>query len=418
MLDSIPLWAKIRVRLCDGPLGPHLEDLVAEIQRQGYRPLTVRRYIQAADMLSVWMKRRGVSAEDLDEVAVERFVRSLGRCRSPRVRLGRLPEVASGARKVAGVLWQQGIAGRRRVTATESDTDRWLRSFDEHLARVRGLGSGSRRNYLRNARAFIDAKFGVDPIDWSTVTAGDIAAFVTRQAARLKPSSCKAPVTATRAMLRFLVFSGAAIEGLDGAVPTIRQWKQAALPRHLTADQVEAVLTCCSQGTPGERRDRAILLLLVRLGLRGGEAVAMQLDDIDWREGVIRVRPGKSGQERLLPMTKEIGEALVSYVTDGRPPSTDRRVFLRLIPPYRGLRPCTVTGIAKTALKRAGITGVPLGSHTLRHTAATLMVRQGVPFKEVADVLGHALLETTMIYAKLDLESLSGVALPWPEESS
>jgi site-specific recombinase XerD len=418
MLDTIPLWVRIRSRLRDGPLGPHLDNIIEGFQRQGYKPKTVRRYIHAADRLSVWMRRCGKAAEDLDEVAVEQFVSSRGRHRSPRVRIGRLPDVASGARKIAASLWQQGIATRRRVSATDSGVDRWLKSFDEHLDRVKGLSSGSRRIYLRYASAFIDAKFGVDPIDWSAVSAGDVAAFVTRQAAKLKASSCSAPVTATRAMLRFLVFSGEALEGLDGAVPTIRQWKQAALPRHLTAEQVEAVLDCCSQAAPTRSRDRAILLLLVRLGLRGGEVVAMQLDDIDWREGVIRVRPGKSGRERLLPMTEEIGESLVSYVTDDRPPSTDRGVFLRSIPPYCGLRPSTVSVIAKTALKRAGITGVPLGSHTLRHTAATLMVRQGVPFKEVADVLGHALLETTTIYAKLDLESLSGVALPWPEQSS
>jgi integrase len=219
-------------------------------------------------------------------------------------------------------------------------------------------------------------------------------------------------------MLRFLVFSGATPEGLDGAVPTVRRWKQASLPRHLTASQVEGVLNCCNLTTSNRRRDRAILLLLVRLGLRSGEVVAIQLDDIDWREAIIRVRPGKSGKERLLPMSKEIGEALVSYLTDDRPPTTDRRLFLRSIPPYRGLHPSTVTSITKIAFKRAGITGVPLCSHTLRHTAATLMVRQGVPFKEVADILGHARLETTTIYAKLDLESLAGVALPWPEQLS
>lgn len=416
MLDSIPLWPKIRARLCVGPLAPHLEGLVAEIQIQGYKSETVRRYILAADRLSAWMKRRGYLAEELDEVAVESFVKSLGRCRPSRVRIGRLPEVASGARKVASILWQQGVAGRWR--ASESHADRWLETYDEHLSRVRGLALGSRRIYLRYAKAFIDTKFCGHQIDWSIVTAKDVAAFVTREAARLQPSSCKAPVTATRAMLRFLVFSGATPEGLDGAVPTVRRWKQASLPRHLTASQVEGVLNCCNLTTSNRRRDRAILLLLVRLGLRSGEVVAIQLDDIDWREAIIRVRPGKSGKERLLPMSKEIGEALVSYLTDDRPPTTDRRLFLRSIPPYRGLHPSTVTSITKIAFKRAGITGVPLCSHTLRHTAATLMVRQGVPFKEVADILGHARLETTTIYAKLDLESLAGVALPWPEQLS
>ena len=205
---------------------------------------------------------------------------------------------------------------------------------------------------------------------------------------------------------------------MEGAVPTIRPWKHASIPRHLTADQVEEVLKCCGEGTPIRRRDRAVVLMLARLGMRAGEVAALRMKDIDWREGIIRVRPGKSGRERFLPMSAEVGTALVTYLSDCRHCSNDRSLFLRSCPPHRGLKPGGVSGIAKTALLRAGITGMPLGSHTFRHTVATLMVQRGVAFKEIADVLGHDMVETTLIYAKLDIKALSRVALPWPEVTS
>jgi site-specific recombinase XerD len=166
---------------------------------------------------------------------------------------------------------------------------------------------------------------------------------------------------------------------------------------------------------PQDLRDRAIVTLLARLGLRAGEVVALRLEDIDWTQGLVRIRAGKSGRERSLPLAQDVGDVLVRYLRHGRRASRCRSFFLRTHPPYDGLHSSSTVGsIVKRFAQRAGIDTRSCSSHTLRHSAATWMVRRGAAFKQVADVLGHARLDTTGIYAKFDVETLARVALPWP----
>lgn len=168
----------------------------------------------------------------------------------------------------------------------------------------------------------------------------------------------------------------------------------------------------CRDDSTVSFRDRAMVLLMARLGMRSCEVRQLQLEDVDWVAGVIRVHLGKSRYERALPLPEDAAVAIVSYLRTERPPSSNRTIFLRTCPPYVPLS--RIVGITGSVLKRAGITGTHIGAHHFRHTAATLMIRQGASFKEVADVLGHRSLETTAIYAKLDAHCLAQVALPWP----
>ena len=242
-----------------------------------------------------------------------------------------------------------------------------------------------------------------------------IADFVREQAAKLKPSACAAPSTSMRVFLRFLVASHGLPAGMVGAVPTIRQWTLASLPKHLSAEEVDRTLATCDTKSPVGRRDRAILLLLVRLALRAGEVARLRLSDIDWREGEVTIHPPKSARERKLPLPNDVGQTIAEYVQNGRPKSAQSFIFLRTRAPFSPITgPSAVSGIAKRHLKLAGISSRGLSAHAFRHTAATRMVRRGVGFKQVADVLGHRLLETTNIYAKLDEDTLHQVALPWP----
>jgi site-specific recombinase XerD len=202
---------------------------------------------------------------------------------------------------------------------------------------------------------------------------------------------------------------------LEGAVPTLRQWKLAALPKHLSADELARVLEACDTQTAVGLRDRALLLLLARLGLRAAEALHLSLADIDWQEGRLLIRAGKSQRERLLPLSDEVGSALVAYLKKGRPKSHLSTIFLRACPPIGSLKSSSaVTTIVKSAMRRADVPTLGRAAHALRHTAATSLVAHGSSFKEVADILGHQHLVTTAIYAKLDLGRLAGVALPWP----
>jgi len=287
-----------------------------------------------------------------------------------------------------------------------------LQPFDEHLDRVSGVSIGTRQIYLLYARSFLQMRFGESEPDWSALSAEDVADFIRVKAATVSTSL---PATAVRALLRYLATTGAVRRGLDGAVPAIRRWKHASLPRHLTAEQTEDVLGRCDEGTLIGKRDRAILLLLVRLGLRAGEVAGLTLDDIDWRHGHLLVRATKSRRERKLPLPDEVGRAIVSYLRCERPHrSHNRAVFAQGRSPFEPLKVWGVTDVAQRALAKAGLTMTRPGAHVLRHTAATHMVRRGASLKEVADVLGHASLQTTGIYAKLDLETLARVAMPWP----
>jgi site-specific recombinase XerD len=178
------------------------------------------------------------------------------------------------------------------------------------------------------------------------------------------------------------------------------------------------MLSMCHPGTRSALRDRAVLLLLARLGLRAGEVAALELDHLKWGEGALLVVGGKSGRDRFLPLSEEVGHALEDYIRKGRPRSESRRVFLATVAPCLPLsHGGAVCGIVLRHLRRAGMPPDRRGAHLLRHSVATQMVRRGASFKQVADVLGHARLETTAIYAKLDVATLSRVAMPWPGES-
>ena len=299
--------------------------------------------------------------------------------------------------------------------ATSTESDQWINRFDQHLERVVGAAPTTRDIYRRIVRRLVEECFGDGPLNWETINAENISQFVAKEAAQRRGFGRKVPAVAVRSALRFLVASGDLRDGLQAAAPSMRTWKHAALPRNITKDQVDQVLADCPGNDPKSLRNRAILLLLVRLGLRAKEIVQLELGAIDWKQGQLGIGAGKNHCERALPLSQEVGEALAAYVTRGRPQSASRRVFLDCCAPFASLvGSSAVSMIAKRALLRSGVPAGPLlGAHTFRHTVASEMVCCGASFKEVADILGHQSLGTTGIYAKLDLNALAQVALPW-----
>lgn len=221
-------------------------------------------------------------------------------------------------------------------------------------------------------------------------------------------------MSAVRSFLRFLTWRGIVPAGLDRAIPRTRLAGHASLPRRLSADQITQLVDAASTGKAASR-DRAILLLLARLGLRCAEVVALEIDDIDWRAGLLRVRIGKSHRERVLPLPHDVGTALADYIQHDRPSGLSRAVFFGVNDRTQPLRaPVSITCMVKRNLVRAGIPlGRLSGAHMLRHTAASRLVNSGATFREVAVLLGHQHLLTTAIYAKLDLATLACVSMPW-----
>ena len=294
-------------------------------------------------------------------------------------------------------------------------SDEIVRDFEVHLVHTGNLVRGTRQIYARYAYELLETRFGAEEPDFRLLDASCVSEFVRSKVARLGQSSRRAPATATRAFLRFLVERGLVAEGLLGAIPGVRQYKQASLPRYLSSKQLTAVLAACRIATSTGRRNLAMVLMLARLAVRACEVASLRLNDIHWRQGIVVIHAAKSRRERALPLPSDVGAAIVAYLRHGRPHCECPEVFLSVRAPHRSLTPAAVGTVVSQALHRAGVTVARPGAHVLRHTAATQMVRAGASFKQVADVLGHARIETTSIYAKLDLETLARIALPWPE---
>ena len=409
MIKSLFKQRSTLARLQSGPLAEDLPLIAEALHLEDYRPETIRRYVRVADKLGRWLRKQGLRVTEINETTLARY-----RAGSGRRQNGQLRAAGRGLAKVL-ILLRRQHAVDEPVSVAHCEGDMLLAAFNSHLEGVAGLLPGTRSQYLRYATLFVKTVFGTAQFDITKITPRAITDFVRGQAAKLKPSACAAPGTSLRALLRFLVTSRGLASGVIGAVPTIRQWKLASLPKHLSTEEIDRTLATCDEKTPVGQRDRAILLLLARLALRAGEVARLRLSDVDWREGHLRVYSPKSARERKLPLPREVGQALAEYLRNSRPKSAQPFIFLRTRAPFSPITGrSTVSCIAKRHLKTAGISIQRLSAHAFRHTAATQMVRRGASFKQVADVLGHRLLETTNIYAKLDEVTLQGVALPWP----
>jgi integrase/recombinase XerD len=240
--------------------------------------------------------------------------------------------------------------------------------------------------------------------------------FVLGHARTMSPRYAQGMVSALRSICRFLRQRGAIDHDLAAAMPSVSDWRLATIPKYLNPEEVERVLETCDRQTAVGRRDYAILLLLARLGLRAGEIIALELDDIHWRAGEILVRSSKRLPQDQLPLVAELGDALATYLRRDRPPHITRHVFLCTRAPRRGFaNPSTVSAIVRRALARAGLSPMLKGAHLFRHSLATRMLRHGASLPEIGVVLRHRTVQTTEIYAKVDLDGLRALAQPWPE---
>jgi site-specific recombinase XerD len=276
------------------------------------------------------------------------------------------------------------------------------------------LAARTIEHYTEAARIFLDARSAEDERGPDAWTAADVLRFVQRRALHRRPVHMQQVCVGLRAFFRYLRFSGIIECDLAACVPRIAHWRLATLPRFLTRAQVQQVLAGCDQRTAIGRRNYAILLLLARLGLRAAEVQMLSLEDVDWRSGQLLIR-GKGRGPEPMPLPTDVGEALAAYLTNGRPASTSRHVFLRAVPPHTAFpNSATVTSIAWYAIRDAGIETAPKGAHVFRYTLATQMLRDGASLREIGQVLRHRDEDTTRIYAKLDLTRLRTLALPWP----
>jgi site-specific recombinase XerD len=411
MLETYFSAPKTLRRLRSGISGPHIDGFADDLERNGYAPSSAVRYIRAAAHLGSFVQRRGRVLADIDFHTLHAFSGHLRRCQCPRFKRAKIGYHARfGAKLFHQRLVDCGICSREPVRDTPTDLA-LVTAFCDWFQTHRGVKQPTLRQYTRGAAELVLA-LGEDVGQW---TSQAVRNFLLERAGKCGAPTTQKLITSLRAFLRYLSFHGESRDDLALAIPAFAHWRLAKLPRCLSTEEVGRLIAACEGTDPGRLRDRAIVLMLVRLGLRSGDVAQLRLTDIDWNSGTLQVI-GKGRYQVRLPLPQDVGDAVLRYL-ERRPAYTDTdHVFVRSIAPYRPFASGDgVSSVVKHALQRARIEAPAKGAHLLRHTAATEMLRNGVPLEQAGLVLRHRSIDMTAYYAKADVALLKQIAQPWPE---
>lgn len=413
-MDSISsLHPLARAWLLDGPLATHVDAYKALLDRGSYAAQTIGNYIGALAHFAHWMTRCHVTADQLDEACIEQFLDfHLPSCDCPAAALKTRSDLSAGLGHLLAMLRDQRvIAELQPPTGPIADE---LSRYDAHMRDARGLAVGTREDRLYRVGQFLRWKFADREFTGKEMLVEDLRAFITKELERVNTTSHAQSLAASfRAYFRYRLTCGDEVRGLLGAISTPAQWTLASLPRALTAGEVQRLMTHCEQTVSSRWRLLSMVRLALDLGLRSGEIAKLELSDIDWRNGTVKLKQTKSMRQDILPLPTATGEALAEYLRHERPITTIKTIFVRLKAPHD--QPIGVDAVRAFIGRALRCAGIAHGrSHSLRHTLACRIVNGGGSIKDVADMLRHRSLNTSVIYAKLDQDSLVEVALPWP----
>jgi site-specific recombinase XerD len=395
-------------RLKSGLHGQLVERFAARLVEDGLVRLGTWRCLNVVGGLLSWIESRRCALAGIDERMVERYLRHRAGRQSIQ------PGDRAALKRWLSVLRDEGAIAPA-VLPPLTPHDRIFKEFDDYLRTERGLAPKSIIRHLPIIRRFLHEVCPAGDDDLGKISQEDVIRYVERHAQDWSPRTGKAMCWSLRAFLRYLHHRGLNPRALAGCVPSMRRWKLATLPTYLPAAQVQKALDGCDRATAMGRRDYAILMMLAKLGLRADEVATLTLDDIDWRASEMLVR-AKGRQRARMPIPPDVGAAIVAYLRNGRPKSSCRRLFVRTLAPHVGFASgCAITMIAKTALDRVGIEDCAhRGAHIFRHSLATELLRSGATLSEIGQLLRHESHDTTRIYAKVDIEALRTLGLPWP----
>jgi site-specific recombinase XerD len=390
-----------------GPLTPYAAGFESWLRSRAYSRSTAADRLYQFDQLSRWLEREGLGVGELTIEQAERFA-------ARRRAAGLVTWVAPQSVVLpVGYLCGLGVAPASVPVLAQGPLEGLLADYRRYLSVERGLCDHTVLTaYEPAARLFLAGREGPDGLGLERLSAAEVSSFVARECPRRSVSRARDLTCALRSLLRYLHLAGLIEAPLVWAVPSLADLRDRTLPRGLEPAAVRRLLASCDRRRLVGRRDYAVLLLLVRLGLRVGEVASIQLDDIDWRAGLLLVR-GKGSRQDVLPLPVDVGEAVVSYLRR-RPRCECRALFLRVRAPLRELNSGTVGCVVRAACNRAGLPRV--GAHRLRHTAATEMLRAGASLAEIGQVLRHREQKTTAKYAKVDRKALRALARQWPSQ--
>jgi site-specific recombinase XerD len=383
-------------RLCW--LAPHVDAFKTWLRKKGYREVTITEVVR---LLACWAEWICAAGFDLDTIGAG-FDASAAIFKG-----GRTVRAPRGAAALfVSFLREQAVIPTPERPPSAEETWPLLAAFRNWMREQRGVTNSTLDTY-QSTLVDLLAALGDNP---STYTARAVRTFVLDRAKPHGRGRAQGIVVATRAFMRYLIATGQCSVGLDHAVPDFANWQLASTPRYLNAADLDRVFTACDG--KDRRRDRAIILLLARLGMRASEVANLTLTQIDWVNGSLTVA-GKSRREERLPLTQDVGDAIIAYIEHARPHVPTQRLFITDIAPVAPLSRVAIKCIVRRALDRAGIDSAHRGAHVLRHSAATAMLRHGVSLAGVGAVLRHRSPGMTAHYAKVDIALLSEIAQPW-----
>lgn len=395
-------------RLKNGPHGQLVELYATLLVNDERASHGTWRCLNLVGGLLSWIERRGLRPTDLKEQVTERYLKYRAGKQSLQ------PGDRAALKRLLSALREVGMIAPAPLPPITPE-DQIFEGFSDYLRQERGLAPRSIISHLPVVRRFLREVCPAGAGDLTNISQERVIRYIERHARDGSAGSGKRMCWSLRAFLRYLHHKGLTPLALADCIPSIRRWKLASLPTYLSAAQVEKVLGGCDRATAMGRRDYAILMMLAKLGLRAGEVASLTLDDIDWRSGEMLIR-AKGRQRARMPMPRDVGAAVVAYLRDRRPTTSCRRLFLRTLAPHVGFASgCAITMIAKAALERVGIRGYAHHrAHIFRHSLATELLRSGATLSEIGQLLRHESHDTTRIYAKVDVQRLRTLSLPWP----
>ena len=392
-------------------LDQHLDRFADRLAASGYNPWSRRVYNSAARHFAIWLRLSRIRWHDVDQAVIERFAGHDCRCAAGRKRgslsdTGIIKRRRAASRFFAFLKESGGIAVPEPARACEPVLDAYRIWLGQHC----GMAEKTIERYTSEAARWLP-ELGSDP---SGYDASVIRGVVLNQPTSRSRASMRTTASVLHSFLRFQIAFGRCRPELQHAVPFVAPRRLSTLPRYADEATIERIIAACGTTTPAELRDRAIILLLARLGLRAGDIWQMRIADIDWGQGLLRVH-GKGRRTIGLPLPQDAGDAVLAYLEQARPFVAEERLFLCVCAPFKPFASSSeISGILSRLLARAGITGVPTGAHMFRHSLATKLLRNGAGLEAVGAVLRHQSPDTTSIYAKVDIPMLQKIVQTWP----
>ncbi len=394
-------------------LKPYILDFIKQLSEQGYTLLTIKSYVDSISHFGTWLNKQSILIKDVNLEIINNFYQHHCDCPGGRRTSAISKKYVTRVHKFIIYLEHQNVLNNNFVILNNPLPISVVK-FSQFL-HLHGLSIQTINRYTHSINIILPM-LGVEPKEYD---AKRIKQTVYTLSKHYAPAGLKSMTSSLRRYLRFMAFEEQCSADLDKAVPTVAQWSLSSIPKYITATEMEQIINSCDKKTSKGLRDRAIILLLSRLGLRAGDIVDMKLNHINWQEGVLHLF-GKGHREDCLPLPQDAGDAILDYIEKVRPATKVTAVFLCLNAPYRPFSSSpAVSSLVASAIIRSGIkTPSSCGAHLLRHSAATQMLRSGATLETVASILRHRSLDMAGYYAKVDIPMLEKIIQPWPEDKS